>query len=61
MTAISAEDAFKSILWDENGWHSKEIWVKFVPKGPINNDYSLIRVIVWRPPGDQPLSELMVS
>ena len=32
----------------------------YVPKGPINNIPSLVQIMVWRRPGDKPLSESMV-
>ena len=39
-----------------------EISLNFVPKGPINNIPALVQIMVWRRPGDKPLSEsLMVS
>ena len=34
--------------------------MKFVPKGPINNNPALIQIMAWRPPGDKPLSEPMM-
>ena len=33
---------------------------KFVPKGPIDNIPTLVQKMVWRPPGDKPLSETMM-
>ena len=36
--------------------------MKFVPKGPINNNPALIQILAWRRSGDKPLSEpMMVS
>ena len=38
------------------------IWLKFVPRDPINNIPSLVQIMAWRRPGDKPLSEpMMVS
>ena len=34
-----------------------KISLKFVPKGPINNNPALVQVMAWRRPGDKPLSE----
>ena len=34
-------------------------WLKFVPKGPINNIPALLQIMVWRRAGDKPLSEPM--
>ena len=55
-------DIFKRILLNENVWISIIISLKYVPGGPINNIPALVRKMVWRRPGDQPLSEpMMVS
>ena len=35
-------------------------WIKFVPKGPINNIPALVQIMAWRPPGDKQLSEAMM-
>ena len=37
-----------------------KISLKFVPKGPINNNPALVQIMGWRPPGDKPLSEPMI-
>ena len=52
-----ADDIFKRIFFNENVWISLEIWVKFVPKGPINNIPALVQIMAWRCLGDKPLSE----
>ena len=51
---------FKCIFLNENVWIPIKISLKFVPKGPINNIPALVQIIVWRRPGDKPLSEPMV-
>ena len=56
---------FYMILFDKI-WTSQtltiKISVKFVPKGPINNNPALFQVMSWCWPGDRPLSEpMMVS
>ena len=57
-----ADDTFKSIFVNENVRISIKIWLKFVPKGPINNIPALVQIMAWRRPGDKPLSEpIMVS
>ena len=38
-----------------------KIALKFVPKGPINNNPALVYLIAWRRKGDKPLSELMLT
>ena len=37
-----------------------KISLKFVPKGPIDNNPELIQIMAWRQPGDKPLSEPMM-
>ena len=57
-----ANDIFKCIFLNENVWIPIEIWMKFVPKGPINNIPALVQIMAWRRRGDKPLSEpMMVS
>ena len=56
------DDMFKCIFLNENVWIPIEISLKFVPKGSINNNAALFRIMAWRRPGDKPLSEpMMVS
>ena len=53
---------FKCIFFNENVWIPIEIWLKFVPKGSINNNPALFQIKAWCHPGDKPLSEpMMVS
>ena len=53
---------FKRIFFNENVWISIKISLKFVPKGPINNIPSLVRIMARRRSGDKPLNEpMMVS
>ena len=57
-----ADDTFKRIFLNENIRISIKISLKFVPKGPINNNPALVQIMVWRRSGDKPLSEpMMVS
>ena len=57
-----ADDTFKRIFLNENARISIKISLKFVPKGPINNNPALVQVMAWRRSGDKPLSEpMMVS
>ena len=56
------DDIFKCIFLNENVWIPTLISPKFVPRGPINNNPSLVQIKAWRRPGDKPLSEpMMVS
>ena len=57
-----ADDTFKRIFLNENARISFKISLKFVPKGPINNNPALGQIMAWRRSGDKPLSEpTMVS
>ena len=57
-----ADDTFKRIFMNENVRISILISLKFVPKGPINNNPALVQIMAWRRSGDEPLSEpVMVS
>ena len=51
------DDIFKCIFLNENVWISIKISLKFVPKGPINNNPALVHIMAWHWPGDKPLSE----
>ena len=56
-----SDDISNCIFWNENGWISITISLKFVPKGPIDNIPPLIRIMAWCWPGDKPLSEPMMD
>ena len=55
-----ADDTFKRIFLNENVRISIKVSLKFVPKGPINNNPSLVLIMAWRRPGAKPLSEPML-
>ena len=55
-----ADDIFKCIFLNENEWILPSISLKFVPKVRINNIPALVQIMVWRLPGDKPLSEQMM-
>ena len=55
-----ADDIFKCIFLNENGWIPIKISLKFVPKVPINNIPALVQIMAWRRPGDKLLSEPMM-
>ena len=55
-----ADDIFKCIFLNENERISLRISLKFVPKGPMNNNPALVQIMAWRRPGDKPLSESML-
>ena len=54
------DDIFKCIFLNQNVWIPIKISLKFVPKGPINNIPAMVQIMVWRRPGDKPLSEPMM-
>ena len=57
-----ADDTLKRIFLNENVIMSINISLKFVPKGPINNNPALVQIMAWHQSGDKPLSEpMMVS
>ena len=49
-----AHDILECIFCNENIWILIEISVKFVPKGPIDNDSPLIQVMTWHQRGPKP-------
>ena len=55
-----ADDMFKCIFLNENVWIPIEISLKYVPKGSINNNPALFRIMAWRRLGDKPLPEPMM-
>ena len=55
-----ADDTFKRIFLNENVRISIKISLRFVPKGPINNNASLVQIMARRPSGDKPLPEPMI-
>ena len=60
MAAILADDIFKCIFLNENDRISIQIWLKFVPRSPIDNKPALVQAMAWRRIGDKPLPEPMV-
>ena len=55
-----ADNIFNCIFLNEYVWFPTKISLKFVPKGLINNNPSLVQIMAWCCPGDKPLSELMM-
>ena len=51
------DDIFKCIFLK---WISLKIWLKFVPKIPVNNIPAMVQIMAWRRSGDKPLSEPMM-
>ena len=55
-----ADDTFKTHFLEKKIRISIKISLKFVPKGPINNNPALVQTMAWRRSGDKPLSEPMM-
>ena len=53
-------DILKLIFFNENVWMSNRISLKYVAKGPINDNLVLFQIMAWRRPGEKPLSETMM-
>ena len=61
MAAILAGDNFKCNFFNENDRIPIQISLKFVPRGPIDNNPALVQVMAWRWRGDKPLPEPMLT
>ena len=61
MAAILADGIFKCVSLNEKFSILIEISVNFVPKGPIDNIQTLVKIMAWRRIGDKPLSEPMLT
>ena len=61
MATILADNIFKCIFLNEKVIISIKISLKFVPKGPIDNESALVQVMAWRRTGDKPLPEPMLT
>ena len=61
MAAILADNIFKHIFLNEKFCILIKISLKFVPKGPIDNNPALVQMMPWRRRGDKPLSEPMLT
>ena len=60
MAAVSQTTLSNAFFLNENVRRLIKISLKFVPKGPINNNPALVEIMAWRRPGDKPLSEPMM-
>ena len=50
----------KCIFLNKIEWAPLKVSLKFVPKVRINSILALVQIMVWRRPGDKPLSEPMI-
>ena len=60
MDAILADEIFRCIFVNEKICILIKISLKFVPRGPIDNNPALVQIMTWHRPGDKPLSEPMI-
>ena len=61
MAAILADDISKRIFINEKLRILFEISLKFISKGPIENNPALVHIMAWRRIGDKPLSESILT
>ena len=59
--ATISQIVFKCIFMYEKFCTLIQISLKFVPKGPIDNNSVLVQVMAWRWTGDKPLPEPMLA
>ena len=55
-----ADDSFTCIFFNENCCILIKFSLKYVRKGPIDNNRTLVQIMAWRRSGDKPLSEPMM-
>ena len=57
-----ADDIFRRILFvNEKFFILIQISLKFVPKGPIDNNPAFVKIMAWRKIDDKPLSKQMLT
>ena len=59
--ATISQTIFRCIFMNEKFSILIKILLKFVPKGPIDNNPALVWIIAWRQIGNKPLSEPMLT
>ena len=55
-----ADDIFTCIFFNENCCTLMKLSLKYVRKGPINNNPAMVQIMAWRRSGAKPLSEPMM-
>ena len=55
-----ADDIFMCIFFNENCCILIKFSLKYVRKGPIDNNPALVEIMAWRRSGDKPLSQPMI-
>ena len=55
-----ADDSFTCIFFNENCCILIKFSLKYVRKGPIDNNRALVQIMAWRRSGDKPFYETMI-
>ena len=55
-----ADDIFRCIFFHGNCYILIKFSLKYVRKGPIDDNPALVQIMAWRRSGDKPLSEPMM-
>ena len=55
------DDIFRGNSVNEKSYILLKISPKFAPKGPIDNNPALVKIMAWRQIGDKPLSEPVLT
>ena len=55
-----ADDIFTCIFFNENCYILIKFSLKFLRKGPIDNNPALVQIMAWHRSGDKPLSKPMM-
>ena len=61
MAAFLADDIFNCIFLNENDRIPIQTSLRYVPRGPIDNNLALVQVMAWCRTGDKPLPEAMMT
>ena len=61
MATILADNIFKWISLNGNDRILIQISLKFIPRSQTDNKPALVQVMAWRPTGDKPLPEPMMT
>ena len=59
-TMFSKEFSWMTVLYFDSNFIIY-IYLKFVPKGPVDKKSALVQVMAWRQAGDKPLHESMLT
>ena len=60
MAAISADDIFNCIFFNENDRIVIQISLNYVSRSPIDNKSALVQAMAWHRTGNKPLPEAVL-